>query len=104
LCVTAVRIALETVGEALFVEPVFEFLVVWTGVNALLCIFNLVPIPPLDGSEVVARVLPPLARQRFRAAGQYGFLALFALLLLFPEAISAVLDPVLEALVRLAVA
>lgn len=104
LCVTAVRAALETVGEALFVEPVFEFLVVWTGVNALLCVFNLVPIPPLDGSEVVARVLPSPARRRFRAAGQYGFLALFALLLLFPEAISAVLDPVLGVLVRLAVA
>jgi Zn-dependent protease len=103
LCVTAVRVALETVGPALVVEPVLQFLVVWTGVNTLLCIFNLVPIPPLDGSEVVARVLPASARRQFRAAGQYGFLALFALVFLFPEAISAVLDPVLGALLRLAV-
>jgi Zn-dependent protease len=103
LCVITMRIAVEVVGSVLFVEPVFEFLVLWTGVNTLLCIFNLVPIPPLDGSEVVARVLPATARRQFRAAGQFGFLALFALVFLFPEAISTVLDPVLGALLRLAV-
>ena len=50
-------------------------------VNVLLAIFNLLPIPPLDGSSVLAGVLPErlaAGRDRIRP---YGFLLLYALLL-----------------------
>lgn len=49
-------------------------------VNALLIAFNLMPIPPLDGSHVFKYLLPrPLAVQYVRF-GRFGLLALFALL------------------------
>ena len=50
--------------------------------NFLLAAFNLIPIPPLDGSHVFKYILPPgwaLAYQRF---GRYGLLVIYALLLL----------------------
>jgi len=49
-------------------------------INALLIAFNLMPIPPLDGSHVFKYLLPrPLAVQYVRF-GRFGFLALIALL------------------------
>lgn len=51
--------------------------------NLSLGIFNLLPIPPLDGSRVVALLLPEENAQKYLALGQLGMLILF-LLLLFP--------------------
>jgi Zn-dependent protease len=44
-------------------------------------VLNLVPIPPLDGSRIIARFLPPRAREVFTGLQQYG--ALFMLLIFF---------------------
>jgi len=54
--------------------------------NLLLAVFNLVPIPPLDGSRVMAYVLPPGVRERYLAIGNYGMLLIFGLLAFSPEA------------------
>ncbi len=51
--------------------------------NLLLASFNLIPIPPLDGSHVFYHLLPPALGARYRAFSQYGFLALLALMLFF---------------------
>ncbi len=49
--------------------------------NVLLAIFNLVPIPPLDGSKVVAAFLPPRTAIAFEQIGFFGlFLLLFLLI------------------------
>ncbi len=44
--------------------------------NYILAIFNLVPLPPLDGSHLFYHLLPPAWGARYRAVGRYGFLVL----------------------------
>jgi Zn-dependent protease len=51
-------------------------------INFILILFNLIPIPPLDGSHVFYYLLPPHLAVRYRQLGQYGFVILFALLFL----------------------
>ncbi len=48
--------------------------------NLVLVFFNLLPIPPLDGSHVVKHLLPPAWALRYQALGRFGFLLLFLLL------------------------
>ncbi len=49
--------------------------------NCVLGIFNLIPIPPLDGSNVVYGLLPPRQQYSFRQYQQYGPILLLLLLL-----------------------
>lgn len=50
--------------------------------NVYLAIFNLIPIPPLDGSKILAGFLPQATAYKFLSTmEQYGFLILFALIL-----------------------
>jgi Zn-dependent protease len=50
-------------------------------VNLVLCVFNLMPIPGLDGARIVARFLPPHPRSVFESLDQY--LVLFILVIFF---------------------
>jgi Zn-dependent protease len=51
-------------------------------INLILMLLNLIPVPPLDGSRVVASILPPKAAIRFNRIEPFGFLILIALLAL----------------------
>ena len=50
-------------------------------VNLLLAFFNLIPVPPLDGGNVMLGLLPPRAALAYSRLRQYGFLVLYALML-----------------------
>jgi Zn-dependent protease len=50
-------------------------------VNLVLAFFNLIPIPPLDGSHVMYHLLPPQLGMRYRELQRYGMLILMVLLL-----------------------
>jgi Zn-dependent protease len=61
-------------------------------INFLLALFNLLPVPPLDGSHVMVYLLPTRLAVKYRELGRYGMLILFALL--FLGALSFVFLPV----------
>ena len=63
-------------------------------INLILAWFNLLPIPPLDGSHVMYHLLPAALGARYRAWGRYGVTVLFFAVFLFPGAFSLVLAPV----------
>ncbi|HEY7811578.1 MAG TPA: site-2 protease family protein [Allosphingosinicella sp.] len=69
-----------SVAGAFLAANLENFLVI----NIFLAVFNMLPIPPFDGSHVVEGLLPrPLAR-RYAAFGRYGFLLLILLLVVLP--------------------
>ena len=49
-------------------------------INIALGAFNLIPIPPLDGSKILMSVLPKGAQRSFAGFGRYGFVILILLL------------------------
>lgn len=56
-------------------------IVFWViALNLFLAVFNMLPIPPLDGSRLLPLVLPERGREIFRQFEQFGFIILFALL------------------------
>ncbi len=64
------------------VQPLALLLARALSLNVLLAVFNLIPIPPLDGGNVLSGLLPrPLATRFDAIVRPYGFLLLYALLL-----------------------
>jgi Zn-dependent protease len=80
-----------------------RLLIIWVGVNVLLAVFNVMPIPPLDGSKVLARFLPPRARHVYQSMEPYGALFMLVIFFLFPSAIFAIVDPIVTGLFELLV-
>jgi len=56
---------------------ILQQIVVW---NCVLAVFNLLPIPPLDGANVVYGLLPPQQKYTWRTFQQYGPIVLLLLL------------------------
>ena len=69
-----VKITLFGVVSAIFVNAIT--------INIFLAIFNFIPIPPLDGSKIVASFLPENAMYKYLSIGRIGFFIIFGLLYL----------------------
>ena len=84
LC-TLIIIPLGMLGQALpgaastigILQRMLEFGILF---NLILVFFNLLPIPPLDGSHVVKHLLPPGLAARYERVGMYGMVVLLLLL------------------------
>ncbi len=78
-----------------------SLLLFFAQINVLLFVFNLLPIPPLDGSHVLFALLPDDARQVQIFLMQYGMLILFAVILFAPALIRTPTNAILRSLLAL---
>lgn len=62
-------------------EPLVAMAVVSVSLNYALGIFNLIPLPPLDGSKIIESFLPHDLAKKYETLAQYSFFILMALLL-----------------------
>jgi Zn-dependent protease len=79
----------------------WQLLVFFANINVLLFIFNLLPIPPLDGSHVLFALLPSSAQRLYYGLVQYGTLLLFAVIFLAPAVITGPTNTVMRLLAQL---
>ncbi len=71
-----------TLGEPNVTAPIASMLGRALQINVLLAVFNMIPIPPLDGGNVIGGLLPrPLAYRFDSLIRPYGFILLYALML-----------------------
>lgn len=69
--------------------------------NIILMVFNLIPVPPLDGSRILGGFLPKKAYFRWMQLDQYGMLFIMLLLFLLMGPMSGVLYEVITTLYRI---
>ncbi len=81
LCAIAFGVTFALVGEANALTSLFRYGLL---VNCMLAIFNLLPVPPLDGSWILDHTLRGQAYETYRAIKPYGMLLLIGILLFPP--------------------
>lgn len=71
----------STIPSTVGVISILQGMVAWLiWIDLVLAMFNLLPLPPLDGSHVFKYILPPAWSLEYQRIGQYGIIILIALL------------------------
>jgi Zn-dependent protease len=94
----AFSVAPLTVGEANMTAPLAAFLTRAVYTNVLLAVFNMLPIPPLDGGNVLMGVLPETMARVVDLLRPWGFLILYALL--FTGALGSIVLPIADRIIE----
>jgi Zn-dependent protease len=81
LVLSVLPISPQTLDEPNVSVPIAAILSQAMRLNVLLAVFNMIPIPPLDGGNVLAGLLPYRMAVAFNRIRPYGFLLLYALIL-----------------------
>ncbi|MDR3564101.1 MAG: site-2 protease family protein [Negativicutes bacterium] len=88
-------ILIKIVGTHIPVE-VYWVLQLTIQYNIILAVFNLIPIPPLDGSQIVTALLPGRQAYAYESMGRYGSFILMALV--FTGIIGTIMNPFINGL------
>ncbi len=78
LIASLVHFLLMAVG--FYSEAVYQFVLTLMMMNIALAFFNLIPVPPLDGSKIFAGILPRSFDQAIASIERYGMIILYVLL------------------------
>lgn len=80
-------------------EKLLPLILHWAALwNLLLAAFNLLPIPPLDGSRVMTWILPRSLRPAYTRLEAFGLFIIFALFIFFPGILGGPVNATVEAL------
>ena len=85
---------------SMFLNPVSLMLGFSVYINLLLCLFNLIPVPPLDGGRVVVGILPHRQALAYSRIEPYGMMIIIVLVF-FTKIFQYVLAPLLDLGIRL---
>ena len=75
--------AVGIVGPSPVLLLVLQTFIYLALINLLLMLFNLIPLPPLDGHHLVEALLPPKAAEQFEKLGPFSLIILFVLVFQF---------------------
>lgn len=98
------RLGLVSVNDLFLNQPLPVILYTLLSINLVLAVFNLIPVPPLDGSKILAMLLPAQYDTVMATLTQYGpFILLFMILPVFSgqSAVSLIVTPLVSALTRI---
>ena len=102
VALTALIVALLNIQRVTGFENPIDLMVelAWYGVsiNLILAFFNLIPIPPLDGSHVIYHFIPAKWQSSYDRLGQYGLILIIACVILVPGLFEFILTPVFKLL------
>ena len=103
----AAGVTLNTLGEVFpradgsLSAPLLYGLFLSARINIILVVFNLLPIPPLDGSKVLQAFAPASWQRALWGVERYGFFAVILVIFVFDEPVFRLIDGVTFFLMRL---
>lgn len=90
---TVATILPHTPATAAILGPFIKMMVISVWINLVLCIFNFLPVPPLDGSRILTGLLPDDLARSYLKIERYGFIII--ILLAFSGILSRIINPVI---------
>ncbi|MCL2332397.1 MAG: site-2 protease family protein [Actinomycetia bacterium] len=89
------------VGSSSLFLVVVLLLYQFTYINLMFAFFNLIPIPPLDGSRVLQYVLPRNLRYQYNKLERWGFIVILGIMILIPSFFRGYFTYTVDPIVRL---